>query len=355
MTREELEQMKIKPVSKEKLKAGKEKWDSIAKPLDGLGDFETMVTRIGAILGSTDFSIEKRAVIVMCADNGVVEEGVSQSTKEVTAIVSENMGKGITSVCRMATAVGADVIPVDIGVDTKEPIPGIRQERIRCGTCNFRKEPAMTEEEALRAIETGIRIVKECKEKGYQLLATGEMGIGNTTTSSAVAAALIGCPVTAITGKGAGLSKEGLTKKYQVIEEALERYHFAPTETLRILATVGGLDIAGLAGVFIGGAYYGIPVIIDGVISSVAALAAERLVPGTKEYMLPSHQSKEPAAKLILEELGVKPVLDANLALGEGTGAVLLFPLLDTVMAVYRNETTFADIKVEQYERFLEQ
>lgn len=352
MTEEELMQIKVKPLEETLLQAGKEKWDSIAKPLDGLGDFETMITRIGAILGTTDFSIEKKAVIVMCADNGVVEEGVSQSTKEVTAIVSENMGKGITSVCRMAAVSGADVIPVDIGVDTEKTIPGIRQERIRKGTCNFRKEPAMTEEEAIQGIEVGIRIVKECKEKGYQLLATGEMGIGNTTTSSAVAAALIGCPVTAITGKGAGLSREGLERKYQVIEEALQKYQFEKSETIRILATVGGLDIAGLAGVFIGGAIYGIPVVIDGVISSVAALVAERLVPGVKEYMLPSHRSKEPATNSILKELGVKPIIDASLALGEGTGAVLLFSLLDTVMAVYQNETTFSDIEVEQYERF---
>lgn len=352
MTRDELEHITIEPVSRELLRAGKEKWDRIAKPLDGLGDFETMVARIGAILGSTDFSIAKRAVIVMCADNGIVEEGVSQSTKEVTAIVSENMGKKITSVCRMAAAAGADVLPVDIGVDTAKPIPGIRYERVRSGTRNFKVEPAMTEEEVLSAIETGIRMVKECKEAGYQLLATGEMGIGNTTTSSAVAAALIGCPVTEITGRGAGLSSAGLSRKYQVIAEALEKYQFDKHETLRILQTVGGLDIAGLAGVFIGGAVYGIPVIMDGVISTVAALVAERLVPGAKEYFLPSHRSKEPAAELILEELGVKPVLDASLALGEGTGAVLLFPLLDTVLAVYQDETTFEDIKVKQYERF---
>lgn len=352
MTRDELEHITIEPVSRELLRAGKEKWDRIAKPLDGLGDFETMVARIGAILGSTDFSIAKRAVIVMCADNGIVEEGVSQSTKEVTAIVSENMGKKITSVCRMAAAAGADVLPVDIGVDTAKPIPGIRYERVRSGTRNFKVEPAMTEEEALSAIETGIRMVKECKEAGYQLLATGEMGIGNTTTSSAVAAALIGCPVTEITGRGAGLSSAGLSRKYQVIAEALEKYQFDKQETLRILQTVGGLDIAGLAGVFIGGAVYKIPVIMDGVISTVAALVAERLVPGAKEYFLPSHRSKEPAAELILEELGVKPVLDASLALGEGTGAVLLFPLLDTVLAVYQDETTFEDIKVKQYERF---
>ncbi len=352
MTREKLEQIQIKPIDQALLAAGKKKWDGIAKPLDGLGEFETITARIGAILGSTEFSIQKRAVIVMCADNGVVEEGVSQTTKEVTAIVSANMGKKITSVCKMARVAGADVIPVDIGIDSSEAIPGIRDARIRRGTRNFAKEPAMTEEETLRAIDVGIRMVKECKEAGYQMLATGEMGIGNTTTSSAVAAALIGCPVTAITGRGAGLSREGLSRKYQVIEEALEKYQFDRRDALRILSTVGGFDIAGLAGVFIGGAICGIPVVMDGVISSVAALVAERLAPGTKEYIIPSHRSREPATAAILEELGVSPVLDAGLALGEGTGAVLMFPLLDTVLAVYQNETTFEDIAVEQYRRF---
>jgi len=213
-------------------------------------------------------------------------------------------------------------------------------------------EPAMTEAETLAAIEVGMELVRRFKAEGYSLLATGEMGIGNTTTSSAVAAALSGCAVEEITGRGAGLSDAGLLRKRQVIAEALQKYDFGKNETFRILSTVGGLDIAGLAGVFIGGALYQIPVVLDGVISTVAALVAERLVPGTRAYMIPSHKSKEPAAARMLEELALAPVIDASLALGEGTGAVMMFALLDMAMTLYETRTTFSDISVEQYVRF---
>lgn len=210
----------------------------------------------------------------------------------------------------------------------------------------------MTLVECNQAVETGIRLVSECKEKGYRLIGTGEMGIGNTTTSSAVAAALLGCEVEEITGRGAGLNDAGLQRKCDVIRNALKHYDFNPKDTVRILRTVGGLDIAGLVGVYIGGAHYHIPIVMDGVISAVAALVAERLCPGVKEYMIPSHCSKEPAAAKIMKELGVEPVIDARLALGEGTGAVMMFSLLDLALTLYQDSTTFDDIEVEPYERF---
>lgn len=211
----------------------------------------------------------------------------------------------------------------------------------------------MTEEEAVRAIFTGIEMVFQCKEKGYKLLATGEMGIGNTTTSSAVTAALLGCGAAEVTGRGAGLNDEKLVHKQELITEAIDRYGLKEADALRILETVGGLDIAGLAGVCIGGALYHVPVVLDGVISMSAALLAERLVPGTKAYLIPSHKGKEPAVERLAEELELTPVIDAGLALGEGTGAVMLFPLLDMALSVYQDRTTFADIHIEQYERFL--
>lgn len=337
-------------------KATKERWDSVAKPLDGMGDFEELFAQIGGIRGTADFTFEKRAVIVMCADNGIVEEHVSQTGQEVTAIVAENMGKGITSVCRMAEVAGrmypTKVIPVDIGVNCTREIPGVLQRKVAYGTKNFLKAPAMTEEETFRAIEIGMELVRQCKEEGYEILATGEMGIGNTTTSSAMAAALLQCSAKDVTGKGAGLSKQGIDYKAQVIKTALNKYDLYQADAFTILQTVGGLDIAGLVGVFLGGAVYGIPVIIDGVISGVAALTAECLVPGAKDFAVASHKGKEPALPKILAVLGKKPLLDANLALGEGTGAVMLFPLLDMAMALYQERTTFADIAVEQYERF---
>lgn len=329
-----------------------ENWDSIAKPLDGMGRFETMTARIGAILGTEEIDLPKKAVIILCADNGIVEEGVSQSGQEVTAAVAEQMGKGTSSVGRMAASVGADTFPVDIGINRKSPIPGVLDRKIRSGTGNFRVEPAMTRKEAVRAVFTGLELAGDCKRKGYQILATGEMGIGNTTTSSAVAAALLQCRAEEVTGRGAGLSDCKLLHKREIITEAIARYQLYDAEPLRVLETVGGLDIAGLAGVCIGGGIFHIPVVLDGVISMVAALLAERLVPGTIRYLIPSHKGKEPAVDKLVEELGLEPVIDGNMALGEGTGAVMLFPLLDMALSVYRGKTLFEDIQVKQYERY---
>jgi len=334
------------------------RWDRIAKPLGSLGRFEEMTARIGAVQGTADLDISKRAVIMMCADNGIVEEGISQSGQEVTRSVAEWMGRGESSVCRLAAACKADTIPVDAGINMEGSPQGVAGRKVMMGTRNFRKEPAMTEDECMQAINAGIDTVCECSMEGYCLLAAGEMGIGNTTTSAALASALLGLDVDEVTGRGAGLSDAGLKRKKEIIREALDRYRpdgadqKSPEYTMEMLAAVGGLDIAGMAGVFIGGALYHIPVVIDGFISSVAALVAERLAPGCRSYMLASHCGREPGMKKVLAELGLEPVIDAGLALGEGTGAVMLFPLLDAALALYRDGLVFDDTEVEQYERF---
>lgn len=327
-------------------------WDRIAKPLDGMGRFESLTAQIGAILGTEEIDIAKKAVIIMCADNGIVAEGISQSGQEVTAAVAAQMGRGSSSVGKMAAMIGADTIPIDIGINSCESIPGVLDRKIRCGTRNFRKEPAMTREETGRAINTGIEMVAVCKEKGYRILATGEMGIGNTTTSSAVTAALLRCKEEEVTGRGAGLCEEKLQQKKQIITEAIEKYGLYDAEPFSVLETVGGLDIAGLVGVCIGGAIYHLPVVLDGVISMAAALLAESLVPGTKKYLIPSHKGKEPAVEMLTKALGLEPVIDGELALGEGTGAVMMMSLLDMALCVYHGGTLFSDIKVKQYERY---
>ena len=330
----------------------KANWDRVAKPLDGLGEFEGLLARIGAILGSSEIDIGKKAVIVMCADNGVVAEGVSQAGQEITAAVTENLGKRNTSVCKMAKAVGTEIFPVDVGVNTDRIFPGVISRKVKKGTSDFLLEPAMSEEEAMQAVRVGMELVKECKEAGYTLLGTGEMGIGNTTTSAAMAAALLSVSPEIVVGRGAGLSDEGLATKRRVIADALEKYQLRGTEPMRILCSVGGLDIAGLCGVFLGGAKYHMPIVADGVISAVAALTAERLCPGTKEFIIPSHKGKEPASELLMRELGLYPVIDAGLALGEGTGAVMMFSLLDIAMTLYETGATFADFEIEEYHRF---
>ena len=351
-TRDELEQIRIEPPDEQIRGNVQRHWDAIAKPLDGMGRFEKLIAQIGAITRTEQVTLSKKAVLMFCADNGIVEEGISQSGQDVTTAVAVSMGKKQSSVCRMAKVAGADTFPIDIGINSTEEIQGVLNRKIRCGTRNFRKEPAMTEQEMIRAIATGIELVRQCRQQGYDILATGEMGIGNTTTSSAVTAALLQEPAERVTGRGAGLNDAGLQRKRRIITEAIKKYDLEHADALTILKTVGGLDLAGLTGMCIGGALYRVPIVLDGVISMAAALTAERLVPGTKAYLLPSHKGKEPAAALLADALGMEPVIDGGLALGEGTGAVMMFSLLDLAMSIYEANTTFSEIQVEQYTRF---
>ena len=276
MTLEEVIQG-IVPADRKAMDRAKARWDSIAKPLGSLGALEDAVIRIAGMTGSPDVDLSRRAVVVMCADNGVVAEGVTQTGQEVTAIVAENMSTGDTSVCAMSRAAGAEVVPC-----------------VRRGTANMTQGPAMSREEAVQAILAGVEIARELYGQGVKLLATGEMGIGNTTTSSALAAVLLDRPVEDMTGRGAGLSSEGLQRKIRAIETAIQVNQPDPGDVLDVLHKVGGLDIAGLAGVFLGGALCHTPVLVDGFISSVAALVAARLCPDCRDYMLGSHASEEP-------------------------------------------------------------
>lgn len=350
MTLEETLQ-KIHPLDEKAMEISRKRWDSIAKPLHSLGKMEDLVVQIAGITGNPDINLKKRALVAMCADNGVVEEGVTQTGQEVTAIVAENFLTGDTSACTMCRQCGTDVYPVDVGmaVDTKVPT----DLKVAMGTRNMVREPAMTREEAVKGIEAGIEMVSRLKEKGYGLLATGEMGIGNTTTSSAVASVLLDRPVEEMTGRGAGLSSDGLNRKIAAIKKAIDRNQPDPEDAVDVLAKVGGLDIAGMTGVFIGGAALGVPVVIDGFISCVSALIAQRICPAAGDYMIASHVSKEPAARLILAALGKEAVIHGDMCLGEGSGAVALFPFLDMGAAVYQSMSTFDDIHVEQYEELV--
>ena len=341
----------IQPLNIEMMEMSRKRWDSIAKPLHSLGKMEEIVTQIVGITGDIHADISKKGLVAMCADNGVVEEGVTQTGQEVTAIVAENFLEGSTSVCAMCRTAGVDVVPVDIGmiIDTK-----VRTDKkIAYGTKNIAKEPAMTREQAIRAIEAGMEIVEELKEKGYQILATGEMGIGNTTSSSAVASVLLNQPVEMMTGRGAGLSSSGLERKINAIKKAIELNQPNAEDPIEVLAKVGGFDIAGLVGVYLGGAVFHVPVVMDGFISCVAALVAMKICPLAGEYMIASHVSKEPAAHMILNAMNKEAVLHANMCLGEGTGAVTLFPFIEMGLSVYRSMSTFDDIKVEQYEELV--
>ena len=339
---------KIKPLDHNAMEIAQKRWDSIAKPLHSLGKLETLLIQIAGITGNAEVDLSRRGLIAMCADNGVVEEGVTQTGQEVTAIVAENFLKYDTSVGVMCKQNHVEIFPVDMGMvtDTKVRI----DHKIAYGTQNMTKGPAMTREQAVKGLEAGIDMVRELNDKGYRILATGEMGIGNTTTSSAVASVLLKKPVEEMTGRGAGLTSEGLVRKINAIKKAIALNEPDPEDAIDVLAKVGGLDIAGMAGVFLGGAVYGIPVVMDGFISCVSALIAMRICPAARDYILASHVSKEPAAHLILENMGKEAIIHADMCLGEGTGAVALFPILDLAAAVYHSMSTFNDIHVEQYE-----
>lgn len=329
------------------------RWDQVAKPLHSLGLLEDAVVRIAGGQGTDQVAIDRKALIIMCADNGIVEEGVTQTGQEVTAVVTRNFTKGDACVCIMAERAGVQVYPVDIGVATDIEDCGERYplnvQKIAYGTKNFRREPAMTERETREAIDVGIRMVGSLKKEGVNLIGTGEMGIGNTTSSSAVGAVLLGVKPELMTGRGAGLSDKGLEKKIRVVQESIQLHKPNWKDGLDVLSKVGGLELAGLTGVFLGGAIYHVPVIIDGFISSVAALAAISLCPEAKDYMLASHASKEPGGQLVLDKLELEPLIRANMCLGEGTGAVALMPLLDMAVDVYTRMSTFAEIHIENY------
>lgn len=323
-------------------------WDGIAKPLNGLGRFEEMVVKIAALTGKPEVRVDKRAVVVLCADNGVVAEGVTQTDATVTATMAGQIRDHRSSVCLMSASAHADVFAVDMGMLTR--VDGVNGCHIADGTGNIAVGPAMTREDACRAIAYGMDLVKGYAGQGYQLLATGEMGIGNTTTSSAVAAVLLNMPVETVTGRGAGLSDAGLQRKCDAIRRAIEVNQPDLADALDVLAKLGGFDIAGMVGVFLGGALYRVPVLIDGLISSISALIAARLCPNSRCAMLASHTSAEPAAAAILAELGLTAVLHADMKLGEGTGAVCMMPLLDMALSVYHNSAAFTDTGIEQYQ-----
>lgn len=323
-------------------------WASLAKPLGGLGALETTLESAAALTGSAALDLSKRAVLVLCADNGVVAQGISQTDQSVTRTVAENLAARRTSVCQMAKTARCEVVPVDLGM-AGEPVPGVQNCRIAAGTADFTTGPAMTRQQTVDAIAAGMGLVRAQKAAGVQLLATGEMGIGNTTTSSAVAAVLLGQPVERMTGRGAGLSDAGLARKLDAIRRGIARNRPDAADPLDVLSKLGGFDIAGLCGVFLGGALEGLPVLMDGFISGVAALCAVRLCPAAEKAVFASHCSTEPAARLVLEALGKAPLLTAGLHLGEGTGAVASIPLWDMALAVYRDCYSFTEGGITPY------
>ena len=324
-------------------------WDSLAKPLGSLGVLEEDIVRIAALTGSVDVCLDRRTLLVFCADNGVIVRGVSQSDHTVTAAVAAALGRGDSTVSFMAGTAGCRVLPVDIGMAEETP-PGVLRMKVKCGTEDIAQEPAMTREECERAVLAGAGLVRSLAEKaGKGIVLLGEMGIGNTTTSTAAACVLLDREPEELTGKGAGLSDEGLRRKIQVIRQAIRVNRPDPADPIDVLARVGGLDLAALCGACLGGALYRIPVLLDGMITNVAALCAVRLCPAVSDALIASHVSSETAAGLLLDALGLEPCITAGLHLGEGSGAVLALGMLDQALAVYHSGHTFGALGIDAY------
>jgi nicotinate-nucleotide--dimethylbenzimidazole phosphoribosyltransferase len=332
----------IGPLDTDAMRAAEARQMQLTKPPKSLGRLETLSIQLAGIQGQPQPRIGQKAIAVMAGDHGVTAEGVSAFPAEVTPAMVHNFAAGGAAINVIARHVGARVIVPDVGVNADlSGAHGVRQRKVRMGTANMAQGPAMSRDDCLQAIAVGIETVEEELAAGLDIVATGEMGIGNTTASSAVIAALTGQPVARVTGRGTGIAKEALPAKVAVIEKALAVNTPDPADVVGVLAKVGGLEIAALTGVFLGGAAHRVPVVMDGFISAAAALAAVRLCHECVDYILPSHVSIEIGHQVVLEELGLTPLFDLEMRLGEGTGAALAMSIIEASARVLSEMATF--------------
>jgi nicotinate-nucleotide--dimethylbenzimidazole phosphoribosyltransferase len=327
--------------------AARHRQNRLTKPTGALGRLETLSIQLASITGRPRPRFKNKAVILMAADHGVASEGVSAYPPEVTAQMVLNFQRGGAAINVLARQAGAQVSVVDIGVNYDfDNLPGIVHRKIARGTANLRRQPAMTHAQAEQAVQTGLEVVEDHIREGVDLIATGEMGIGNTTPAAAITAVMTGKPVEAVTGRGTGLDEVGLARKIEVISAAIALHRPDPTDALDVLAKVGGFEIGGLAGVMIGAAARRVPVVVDGFISGAAALIAAGLKPEIKPYLIASHLSQEIGHRAVWEALGLQPLLDLDLRLGEGTGAVLAFHLIEAAVRILDEMATFDEAGV---------
>lgn len=336
----------ISPSNLEAMRLTRDKWDSLVKPIGSLGLLEEMTIKLAGITGSTNNKIHKKAIVVMSSDNGVVEEGVSSAPQIVTRLLTESMIRGITGVATLGKFTNTDIKTVDIGLNGKIDNPEVINKKISNGTKNFTKEAAMSYEEAIKSIEVGIEIGDDLYSQGYDIIGTGELGIGNTTTSAAVLSILTGLSVDITCGKGAGLTEEQYENKKNVILKGIELNKPNKEDPIDVLSKVGGFDIGGMCGLYLSAAKNRKPIVMDGFISSAAALLAIRINPLVKDYIIPSHLSGEPGSNYMMEALGLKPMLNLGMRLGEGSGCPLAFQILEAALYTLENMGTFEEASI---------
>lgn len=331
----------IQPLNVQTMKSVKSEIDNLAKPIGSLGTLEDIVIKLSGINGRPVRELKKKSIVIMCADNGIVEEDVSTCPQSTTLTVSLNFVKGTTGVCLLSKYAESDLTVVDIGINAEVNEPKILNRKISYGTKNIAKEAAMSREDVIKAINVGIDVVKDLKKNGYDMLGTGEMGVGNTSTSAAVISLLTGIHSDNIVGKGSGLTDLGLEHKKEVIRRAIEVNKPDANDPIDVLCKVGGLDIAGLCGCFLGAAYERMPIVMDGVISAAAALCAYRLNPLVKDYIFPSHVSMEEGSRATLKEMGLQSMVSLNMRLGEGSGCPFTFKIADMALFTLWNMASF--------------
>lgn len=333
---------KIRPLNRDAMEMARKRQDNLTKPQGSLGKLEELSILMAGIQGTVEPKIKDKVILTMAGDHGVVEEGVTLYPSEVTVQQVLNFLRGGGGVNVLGRHAGARVILVDMGVDHEfEPAPGLIIKKVARGTKNLSRGPAMTREEAVRALEAGIEVVEEESAKGMDIMGTGEMGIGNTTPSTAMTCAITGISPSLATGRGAGLTDDGMKRKVAAIERALEINRPDPKDGIDVLSKVGGFEIAGIAGSIIGAAAKGIPVVVDGYISTAGALLAYTLCPAVKDYMICSHRSVEVGHEYMLEHMGLEPLLDLDLRLGEGTGAALAITIVESSVKILNEMATF--------------
>ncbi len=342
---------RIGPLNEEAAAAARARQNTLTKPPGSLGRLEALSIQMAGITGRPIPRIKHKAIIVMAGDHGVVAEGVSAYPQAVTAQMVLNFLRGGAAINVLARHIGARVVVVDMGVAAGiEPHPELLVRKVAPGTGNIARGPAMTREQAERAIRAGVEIVEAEIGRGLDIVGTGDMGIGNTTPSAAIAAALTGRPPAEVAGRGTGVDDAGLARKIKAIEMALAANRPDPFDGLDVLAKVGGFEIGGLAGVILGAAAHRIPVMVDGFISSAAAMIAVAIAPQVRPYLIAAHRSQEHGHGLMLEWLGVEPLLDFDMRLGEGTGAALGISLAEAACKVLAEMATFAEAGVSDKE-----
>ncbi|MCG0276622.1 MAG: nicotinate-nucleotide--dimethylbenzimidazole phosphoribosyltransferase [Thermosediminibacteraceae bacterium] len=338
----------IGDLDEDAMQKAKERLDNLTKPKGSLGVLEDLAVKIAGIRGKIFNEFKKKIVVVMAGDHGVVEEGVSAYPQEVTPQMVLNFLSGGAAINVLARHEGAEIICVDVGMAVDVNHPRLVVKKVKKGTENMAKGPAMTREEAVRAIEVGIETAWEQIEAGADLIATGDMGIGNTTPSSAILSVYANEPLERLVGRGTGVSDARWQKKLNAIKRALEVNKPNPQDPVGVLAKVGGLEIGSIAGVILGAASRRVPVIIDGFISSAGALIASKIEPRSTQFMIASHLSQEPGHKIMLDLLGLEPMIFMKMRLGEGTGAVLAMNLVEAAIKIIREMATFDEAGVSK-------